>query len=1002
VSGCLDPIGCATLAALPLKGRLGHYELGGLIGSGGMGEVYRATDTRLRRDVALKVLPPAVAADADRLARFQAEARTLAAFDHPGIVTVYSVEQADSSDPAEHGRTVHFLTMQLIEGQPLDRVLPEDGFPLERFCEIGTALADALAAAHAKDIIHRDLKLANVMMTGDGAVKVLDFGIAKALTAGHTGDATVTSHGATAVGVVVGTPAAMAPEQIEGHPAQPSSDIFSLGVVLYQLATGRAPFTGSSALAIMSSIVRDTPPRPGQIRTRLPQAAEALILACLDKDATRRPTAPAVADALRRLRDGSAVTRSSSRMRRWGAIAAAVCVTSAILLAWSNVSRSRRDVFVAESLPRIESLAVEGRYQEGFELAKAVDSKAAGRIPEKLWDLVTTRASVTSQPAGAAVTLRPVGGKASTISLGTTPLAQVRVPRGAFHWRVEHAGYLPADLVTENAGSAVRFELRPADGPDPGMIRIPGGDVRLWALAGVRAEPVVKIGAYLIDRHEVTNREFARFVAAGGYTREEFWKHPFSDGARTLSFPDAMARFKDSTGRPGPATWKLGSYLDGQDDLPVGGLSWYEASAYAAFAGKELPTVYHWYQADTAGDIQLLPGLVLATTNHEGAGLRPAGAPGSISAYGAIDMAGNVREWAANASDASTRIALGGAWSDPAYLYLFPEARSPFDRADGNGVRCIKPLDTETRAVAAAALPPRPVADPGKARPASDAEYAIYTRFFERKPTPLAARIESTDESSPHWIKQRVSFAAGYGQERLTALLYLPRSARPPYQAIIQMAGAATFYRRSSATEKDIFGWGYAEYLIRGGRAVMIPIWKGSYERSDGFHPLQTGWPSYREHVVQWVSELRQSVDYLQSRDDIADGKIGFQGISNGAIWAPIFMALEPRLETGIFLLGGLLTMSIHETPMPPEIDGRHYAPRVRAPVLMMNGRHDAIFPYETSQLTLLRVLGTSDADKRHIVFPGGHSSFGWMNQLIKEGLDWLDQRFGPPARHGS
>ena len=219
------------------------------------------------------------------------------------------------------------------------------------------------------------------------------------------------------------------------------------------------------------------------------------------------------------------------------------------------------------------------------------------------------------------------------------------------------------------------------------MIRIPGGDVRLWALGGVKAAPIVAIGAYLIDRHEVTNREFAGFVTAGGYARQEFWRHPFTDGDRMLAFREAMARFKDTTGRPGPATWKLGSYADGQEDLPVTGLSWYEAAAYAAFAGKELPTIYHWYQADTAGDLQLLPGVVLATTNHEGTGPRAATASGAVGAYGAIDMAGNVREWAANSGAGSTRLALGGAWSDPAYQYLFPEARSPFDRSEGNGVR---------------------------------------------------------------------------------------------------------------------------------------------------------------------------------------------------------------------------------------------------------------------------------------------------------------------------
>jgi eukaryotic-like serine/threonine-protein kinase len=147
---------------------LGHYRVLEKLGEGGMGEVYRAADTKLGRDIALKVLPPALAQDPERLERFQREARALAALDHPGIVTVYSVEQAESTAPGDG--PVHFLTMQLVEGQSLDRVMPEGGFGRERFLEIATALIDALAAAHEKGIVHRDLKLANIMATADGQV----------------------------------------------------------------------------------------------------------------------------------------------------------------------------------------------------------------------------------------------------------------------------------------------------------------------------------------------------------------------------------------------------------------------------------------------------------------------------------------------------------------------------------------------------------------------------------------------------------------------------------------------------------------------------------------------------------------------------------------------------------------------------------------------------------------------------------------------------------------
>ena len=155
---------------------LAHYRITAVIGAGGMGEVYRATDTRLGRDVALKMLPAEMATSPERLDRFRREAKALAALDHPGIVTIHSVEEADG---------VHFLTMQLVEGEPLDRLIPEGGMPIERLVTIATALADALAAAHGKGIVHRDLKPANLMVGEGGSVKVLDFGLAKVSTFGR-------------------------------------------------------------------------------------------------------------------------------------------------------------------------------------------------------------------------------------------------------------------------------------------------------------------------------------------------------------------------------------------------------------------------------------------------------------------------------------------------------------------------------------------------------------------------------------------------------------------------------------------------------------------------------------------------------------------------------------------------------------------------------------------------------------------------------------------------
>ena len=265
--------------ALSFGSKVGPYEIVSPLGAGGMGEVYRATDSKLGRDVALKVLPAEMAGDHERLARFQREARALAQLDHPNIVTIYSVEESEG---------VHFLTMQLVEGLPLDRLIGQSGLPVEEIVEIAEALADALAAAHEKGIVHRDLKPANVMVTNEGRVKVLDFGLAKDIRSAEIGDATLTSAGQTQAGVVMGTPAYMSPEQTSGRPLDHRTDIFSLGVLLYEISTGKRPFEGTSSAELISAILRDTPPPVSDIRSDLPSDLARIVRRCLEKDPRHR------------------------------------------------------------------------------------------------------------------------------------------------------------------------------------------------------------------------------------------------------------------------------------------------------------------------------------------------------------------------------------------------------------------------------------------------------------------------------------------------------------------------------------------------------------------------------------------------------------------------------------------------------------------------------------------------------------------------------------------
>jgi serine/threonine protein kinase len=268
-----------------------------------MGEVYRAEDTKLGRVVALKVLPADTAADPTRLVRLQQEARALAALDHPNIVTLLSVEEDDG---------VHFLTMTLVEGNTLTKLIPVCGMPLDAFFDIAIPLAEALTAAHAKGLIHRDLKPPNVMINDAGIVKVLDFGLAK-LTDARRGDETATM-GITQEGAVVGTPSYMSPEQLENDAVDHRADIFSLGVVLHEMASGRKPFSGKSTPALMSSILKDTPLSVTELRDELPEHLGHVVSRCLAKNPDQRfQTARDVANELVQLRDevrSTSITRS--------------------------------------------------------------------------------------------------------------------------------------------------------------------------------------------------------------------------------------------------------------------------------------------------------------------------------------------------------------------------------------------------------------------------------------------------------------------------------------------------------------------------------------------------------------------------------------------------------------------------------------------------------------------------------------------------------------------
>ncbi len=289
---------------------ISHYRIIERLGGGGMGVVYKAEDIRLRRFVALKFLPGEIAKDAQALARFRREAQAASALNHPNIVVLHDISMNSGTD---------FLVMEYVQGQALENLIASGGLPFDRVTEYGVQIASALAAAHSAGIVHRDIKPANIMVTHDNQIKVLDFGIAKLTTfiANSPDVETSTAIQGTIPGMVVGTVAYMSPEQTRGEPVDARSDIFSLGCVLYEAATGKRPFGGASTLAIMHEIATLQPPAPSTFRSDLPGAFDTLIAACLEKNPIHRPaTAGDVALQLKSLVPWEESVRHQTRAHR--------------------------------------------------------------------------------------------------------------------------------------------------------------------------------------------------------------------------------------------------------------------------------------------------------------------------------------------------------------------------------------------------------------------------------------------------------------------------------------------------------------------------------------------------------------------------------------------------------------------------------------------------------------------------------------------------------------
>jgi dienelactone hydrolase len=942
---------------------ISHYRILSRLGGGGMGVVYEAEDLNLGRRVALKFLPDALKSP-DALERFKREARAASALNHPHICVVHDLGEHEGKP---------FIAMERMEGETLKHALTRGPMPLDRVLKLGSEIADALEAAHGAGIVHRDLKPANVFVTERGEAKLLDFGLAKLAGVERQvfGSEVETAAHLTSPGMTLGTVAYMSPEQARGMEVDARSDLFSLGVLLYEMSTGRLPFPGNTAAEIFSALLNHSPvPLSGPLAP--------MILKCLEKDRSLRyQNASEIRADLARLVRGTG--RTAIPLKAMVAAAIAVAVAGGWL--WNRYSREKRAL---ESIPEIAQLVDSGEFVKAASLAREVRAILPKEPTlENLWMEATAEATIETEPPGAEVSSRGYRAESDGWeSLGTTPLEKVRVPKEERVLRIAKAGFTPIFII-DSWPIEWKLKFRPEGSVPAEMVVVPGGETGL--AHPYREAPVAQLGDFLIDRSEVTNEEYKEFVDAGGYEKRDFWKEPFVKDGRAMPWEEAMALFVDTTGRPGPATWEVGSYPKGKEEHPVSGVSWYEAAAYAEFAGKSLPTAYHW---TWASDNRWFPGLIGSGSNFRSEGAQPVGGAGALSGFGTTDMAGNVKEWCRNEGGDGKRMILGGGFGEPNYMFVQTDAQLPWTRRPNYGFRCAK-LDAPPTAAAAARIEPV-FRDFGKEKPVSDEVFEAYRGLYAYDKTELNARVEET-KTTESWTWEEVSFDAAYGSERVTAHVYLPKNVSPPFQAVVFFPGMWALFREEFVPESIEGG---LDFLLKSGRALIHPIYKSTYERRDGFLPDGKPLAAWRDHVIQWSKDLGRTLDYLETRGDIDRTKLAFAGFSLGAALAPALLAVEKRFEVAILYSGGFL----HRDELP-EAHQLNFAPRVSVPVLMLNGRYDDRFPPEPSQLPLFRLLGTPDEDKKHVLFEKGHGSLDPQDE-IRESLDWMDKYLGPVRRN--
>jgi eukaryotic-like serine/threonine-protein kinase len=826
----------------------------------------------------------------------------------------------------------------------------------------------------------------------------------------------------------MGTVGYMSPEQARGFEVDGRTDVWSLGVLLYEMAAGRVPFEGATNSDVISNILQKEPPALTLLSDEADTSLDEIVTKVLTKDREERyQSATDLLIDLKRLKHHLDVTSSQtanptivadkrintdSKQEKTGSKRIVAIVAAAVLLAsittwfvWHrrNLSWARRQV------PQIEALSSNGNYFAAYDLA-AETQKYLPNDPTitRLMPTISDTLTVTTEPAGAQVYLKrfspdAAGNFPPRQLVGTTPIRDLRIARGQYSLYVEKDGF--AKTVKTISGTilhgafativppplTIEQKLLAADRVPNGMTLVTGGDYRLVAWERP-TDAKVHLDDFLIDQYEVRNQDYKEFINAGGYLKKQYWTHPFIRDGKTLTWEEGIQEFKDRTGLPGPRTWSSQNFPEGKARYPVTDVSWYEAAAYAAFRGKQLPTIFQWEKAARDGRVVgqtfympwgvLTPGDTLERrANFEGDATMPVDScEFGMSPFGAYNMAGNVSEWCLNETSEGF-ISAGGAWGEPVYTFAYYGRFPGFYTSDKRGFRCAMNLgstgnDGNLRIEINKEIPVH--------TRSSDQDFARWVKAYDYLKSPLDPQVEK--EETDAWTLERITFNGADG-ERAIAYLYLPKNFPRPLQVIHYVPPSDVEMGQKPATRSAET---FLSTEIKAGRAVFVVVLKGYIERLRpvGFVQPDRTTAEYRDKMVNWITDLRRGLDYLETRDDLDSKKIAFFGPSSGASVGLILAAVDRRYASVYFAASGIRNS---DTRWIAEADVINFAPHIRGPILLLQGRHDEVLAWKTEAEPLYKLFREP---KRLILHDGSHAPT--FELFATTTHQWLDETLGP------